>query len=117
MPAPFIAIGLLTTASSIVIFAIAACATNALLQFTVVYQMGLITNIDNNGKLTLLIAFILAFGGALGPGIFGAIKTETSFNPAYLLAAVITTVAIVLTLLASYLATKQRETATAASTH
>ena len=65
-------------------FAVAAGLINALLQFFVIYQMGLVTEVDLTGRMTVLMAFILALGGALGPGIFGIIKTDTSFDPAYL---------------------------------
>lgn len=83
-------------------FAMAACLINALLQFFVIYQMGLVTEVDLTGRMTVLMAFILALGGALGPGAFGIIKSDTSFEPAYLSVLAICT----LTLLVNFFAEK-----------
>ena len=76
-------------------FAVAAGLINALLQFFLIYQMGLVTEVDLTGRMTMLMAFILALGGALGPGIFGIIKTDTSFDPAYLSVIAICTLTLV----------------------
>jgi MFS family permease len=52
-------------------YVIAVCAINALLQFVVAYQMGLITEVDNNGRYTVLMPFILAISAAICGDLMG----------------------------------------------
>lgn len=90
--------------SDVFVFALSACAFNALLQFVTATQMALITELDTNGRFTVMIAFILALGGAAGPGIFGTIIENIGFFGGYLWTAAFTLTAAGLT----FLATEQR---------
>jgi len=78
-------------------FAVAACAINALLQLSVVYQMALVTVADQTGKFTVMMAFILSFGGAVGPGVAGFLKTEESYLPVYIAVCIVTVVSLLIT--------------------
>ncbi|QCY09459.1 MFS transporter [Pseudomonas sp. MPC6] len=97
-------VALLHFANGVVVFAVAACALNALLQFVSATQMALITETDRNGRYTVMIAFILAAGGAIGPGVLGAILAQVGFGFGYLWAVFFTLAAMALTMLATQLA-------------
>jgi predicted MFS family arabinose efflux permease len=92
-----LSITLLLISQSVIIFSIAACSVNALLQFLCATQMGLITRLDLNGKFTVMIAFILAAGGATGPGILGIIIETKGLSIGYILAIFATLIAMALT--------------------
>lgn len=85
-------------ASGIVAFTIVACTINGLLQYIVAYQMGLVAEVDYNGKYTVMIAFVLAFGGAVGPGVAGSIIETSGFSPVYTGICAITALSWMLTL-------------------
>ncbi len=73
MLATIISVVLLAHSSSIAGYAIAVCSINALLQYVVAYQMGLITEVDNDGRFTVLIAFVLAISAAICGDLMGRI--------------------------------------------
>lgn len=78
-------------------FAVATCLINALLQLAVIYQMGLVTALDSSGKFTVMLAFILASGGAVGPILMGMLIENHSLDQAYLAAIIATLCSILLT--------------------
>lgn len=82
-------------------FAIAACAINALLQFLVATQMALVTVKDNSGRYTVMMAFILAAGGAIGPGVLGSVIETLGLVFGYIWATGFTLTAMALTLAAT----------------
>jgi len=82
--------------SAIALF-IQFAAFSALLQICVVYQMALVTVADETGKFTVMMAFILSFGGAVGPGVAGFLKTEASYLPVYIAVCIVTVVSLLLT--------------------
>lgn len=69
--------------SGTLLFLVTSCAINVLLQVCVIYQMGLVVVKDNSGKLTVMIAFILAAGGAVGPGVAGTIIEFSGYSTMY----------------------------------
>ncbi len=83
------------------LFVTVACLINALLQLCVIYQMGLVVACDSSGKFTVFIAFILAAGGAVGPGVAGSLIEASGFSALYGLLAAVTLISAALTLLAS----------------
>lgn len=96
-----LAIGVLQYGPGVLLFAVAACLINALLQFLCAYQMGLVTNLDSNGRFTVMIAFILAFSGAIGPGVMGTIVENRGYEVGLWLCAATTALAVCLTVLAT----------------
>lgn len=88
---------LLINNQSIWSFAVATCLINALLQLAVIYQMGLVTALDSSGKFTVMLAFILASGGAVGPILMGMLIENHSLDHAYLAAIIATLCSILLT--------------------
>jgi cyanate permease len=81
----------------VLVFGIAACLINALFQFLVVFQMGLVTGVDTSGRYTVIIAFVLCLGGAVGPGVLGAVIEASGYNAAYGVAMMGTVIAMVAT--------------------
>ena len=96
-----LAVLLLRSGQGVVAFAIAACVINALLQFLCAYQMGLITELDQGGRFTVFIAFILAFSGAVGPGVMGAAMESQGLEGSLSLGIATTVGAMVMTVLAT----------------
>ena len=90
---------LLANNTETMVYALCACLISASLQFIVAYQMGLITAVDQNENFTTMIPFILAFGGAVGPGVAGSMMGDGSFTPVYILAVVMTLLCSALTIL------------------
>ncbi len=86
-------------------FIIAVCAINALLQFVVAYQMGLITEVDNNGRYTVLIPFTLAFSAAICGDLMGNFIESNGLTTA-MLGSVI---AVVISLLLSLIVLKKEQ--------
>lgn len=82
-------------------FIVAACLINALLQFLVATLMALVTDKDLTGKYTVMMAFTLAMGGAIGPGVLGTIIEEFGFSMGYLWAAFFTLATMMLVLMAT----------------
>jgi len=95
------ALVLLQFSQGVLLFAIAACMINALLQFLCAYQMGLITDIDSQGRYTVMIPFILALSGAVGPGVFGAVIESQGLSACLIFSMGVTSVAMVFTALAT----------------
>jgi len=89
--------GVLMLGSGPVAFGISACLINALVQFLVVFQMGLVTAVDVSGRYTVIIAFVLCLGGAVGPGVMGAAIEARGFDSAYALAMIGAAIAMALT--------------------
>ncbi len=92
-----LASGILLLGSGPQAFGISACLINALVQFLVVFQMGLITEVDISGRYTVIIAFVLCLGGAVGPGVMGAAIEARGFNSVYELAMIGAVIAMALT--------------------
>ncbi|MEH6571259.1 MAG: hypothetical protein V7709_19415 [Halioglobus sp.] len=92
---------LLNFSQEVFFFAIAACLINALLQFLCAYQMGLITELDSSGRYTVMIAFILASSGAVGPGVMGVVLESHGAGVCLLICMGVTSLAMVLTTLAT----------------
>jgi MFS family permease len=92
-----LASGILLLGSGPQAFGISACLINALVQFLVVFQMGLITEVDVSGRYTVIIAFVLCLGGAVGPGVMGAAIEARGFNSVYELAMIGAVIAMALT--------------------
>lgn len=78
-----LAVAILATSKGQGPFVIGACVVNGMLQFSVVYQMGLLTHNDYSGKIAVMIPFILASGGAIGPGIAGVIVESSGLLRVY----------------------------------
>ena len=95
---------LLILGSGALTFGIAACAINLLVQFLLVFQMGLVTDLDTSGRYTVIIAFVLCLGGAAGPGVLGAAIQNSGFRSAYWLAIAGTGCAMLFTMAAVKLA-------------
>ena len=96
-----LALALLKFSQEVFFFAIAACMINALLQFLCAYQMGLITDLDSNGRYTVMIPFILALSGAVGPGVMGVVLESHGAGVCLLICMGVTSLAMVLTTLAT----------------
>jgi cyanate permease len=96
---------LLHVSRSNVTFGVAACTINALIQFMVAYQMGFIASRDGTGRFTVMIPFILAAGGAVGPGVAGGLAEASGFSTVYICFGIITAVNLVITLWACSLKT------------
>ncbi len=79
------------------LFAVAICSVNALLQFVLAYQMGLLTMLDLNGRYTALIAFILASSGALSGDVMGSLIESQGLASGILAATAAVVVAMALT--------------------
>lgn len=79
----------------LLVFVFGACIVNGMLQFTIAYQMGLVAHNDYNGKVAVMIPFILSFSGAMGPGIAGGVVEASGFAPVYSAFVIITVVTIV----------------------
>ena len=88
------AVVILETAKGVIPFAIAACVVFGMFNFTLVYQMGLIAHTDNRGKIVMMIPFIAALGGAIGPGIAGGVIESSGFTLVYIGFTVITVLII-----------------------
>lgn len=95
---------MLMLASGSLVFAIVANLINTLVQFLLVFQMGLITETDISGRYTVIIAFVLCLGGAVGPGVLGAAIEADGFNSAYKVAIMATLIAMLMTVAAVRLA-------------
>lgn len=96
-----IAVLTLANSNGVVAFIIGACTVNGMLQFTIAYQMGLIAHTDHNGKFTVMIPFILASGGAVGPAVAGSVIEASGFGTVYTSFAVIAAITIGITVLVS----------------
>ncbi len=79
-----VAILLLVYGGSVGSFAVALCLINALLQFTLAYQMGLISEVDVTGRYSVLIPFFLAFSAAIGGEAMGGLIEEVGVERAML---------------------------------
>lgn len=103
LTATILAVATLAYGKGLVEFVVGACIINGMLQFTLAYQMGLISHNDYNGKVAMMIPFILAFSGAMGPGIAGGIVEASGFVPVYAGFVIIT----LLTIATSFWVSKQ----------
>lgn len=98
-----VTLALLNYLPSTITFVAAVCLINALLQFLIASLMALVTDSDQTGKYTVMMAFVLPMGGAIGPGVLGVIVELYGFSMGYLWASLF----ILLTALMVVLATKR----------
>ncbi|MEH6549335.1 MAG: MFS transporter [Pseudomonadales bacterium] len=98
------AILLLIYGQGMLSYAIAICTINALLQFVAAYQMGLITEVDNTGRFTVMIAFILASSAAISGDLMGSLIESQGMINAMLISVFAIVIAIVLSLVTLKLA-------------
>ncbi len=75
---------LLIYGGNFITFAISVCIINALLQFVLAYQMGLIALVDHSGKYVVMLAFILAFSAAISGELMGAFIESNGLSTAML---------------------------------
>jgi hypothetical protein len=94
-----IAIASLIYGHGLTTYVVAVCAINALLQFVVAYQMGLITEVDNNGRYTVLIPFFLAISAAICGDLMGGFIEGYGLATAMLGSVVAIAIALLLSLL------------------
>ncbi|USD65265.1 hypothetical protein [Vibrio sp. SCSIO 43136] len=78
-----VTLALLQWFPSTLTFIVAVCLINALLQFLIASLMALVTDNDQTGKYTVMMAFVLPMGGAIGPGVLGAIVEAYGFSMGY----------------------------------
>jgi predicted MFS family arabinose efflux permease len=93
-----IAILLLIYGRGLPTYVVAVCAINALLQFVVAYQMGLITEVDNNGRYTVLMPFFLAISAAICGDLMGGFIEGYGLATAMLGSVVAIAIALLLSL-------------------
>jgi len=89
----------LTYSQGFLLFVVAICVINGLLQFVVAYQMGLLAMVDLSGRFTALIAFILASSAALSGDLMGSLIENFGLPRAILFATAAVMVAMGLTAL------------------
>lgn len=79
---------LLTNQPGLPRFAIAIVCLTLSLNFWLAYMLGAVGSIDTSGRFAVLTTAALGIGAMLGPGIAGALITDSSFRPAFVFAAI-----------------------------
>ena len=98
-----IAVLLLYFGKGVGTFVISANIVGMLLVYQLAYQMGLIANYDVSGRVTVLITFVLASSGAVGPGVAGTIIEHHGYNIFYVGICAITLLSLLITFTAVFL--------------
>jgi hypothetical protein len=57
------------------------CLVNGMLQSAIVYQMRPVAHTNYSGKFAVMTPLVLAFSGAIGPGITAAVIESSGFTP------------------------------------